>query len=250
MGASSSKTFSSSHWHIEDRSVVATRRQQSSSVPLTKESLARGARLLARRDKNLALILKQYGPPPLWARKPGFATLVQIILEQQVSLSSAAAIFGRLNKSIVPFRPAEMLLLGEPHLKSLGLTRQKTAYCLHLSQSLTEKRLNLNQLARLTDEEAKARLMEVKGIGSWSADIYLLMSLLRQDIWPSSDLALAIAARQLMKLKTRPSPDQLTEIAERWRPFRSVAARMLWQYYLAQRKDWRKRDLEDRKANC
>ena len=209
---------------------------------LTKESLARAAKLLARRDKDLASSFKQHGPPPLWARKPGFATLVHIILEQQVSLASAAALFTRLNKSVVPFRPAQMLLLGEAHLKSIGLTRQKAAYCLHLSQSLSEKRLNLNQLSRLSDEDAKTRLMEVKGIGSWSADIYLLMALLRQDVWPASDLALAVAVKQLRKLKSIPGPDELTEFAEGWRPFRSVAARMLWQYYLAQRKEWRNND--------
>jgi DNA-3-methyladenine glycosylase II len=214
-------------------------RAPSSPVPLTEDSVSRAAKLLARRDKDLASILKQYGPPPLWARKPGFATLVQIILEQQVSLASAAALFARLNKSIDPFRPAQMLLLGEPHLKSMGLTRQKTAYCLHLSQSLTERHLNLNQLSRLSDEDAKARLMAVKGIGSWSADIYLLMALRRPDVWPTSDLALAIVVKQLRQLKSRPSPDELTRIAEPWRPFRSVAARMLWQYYLAQRKEWR-----------
>jgi DNA-3-methyladenine glycosylase II len=175
---------------------------------LTKESLAHAAKVLARRDSDLAAILKDYGPPPLWARKPGFATLVQIILEQQVSLASAAALFTRLNKSVVPFRPAQMLLLGEPHLKSMGLTRQKTVYCLHLSQLLSEKRLNLNQLSRLSDEDAKARLMEVKGIGSWSADIYLLMALLRPDVWPASDLALAIAVTQLKQMKLRPGPGE------------------------------------------
>jgi DNA-3-methyladenine glycosylase II len=206
---------------------------------LTKESLARAAKYLARRDNNLADILKQYGPPPLWARKPGFATLVQIILEQQVSLASAAAVYRRLNKTMVPFRPARMLLLGESHLRSLGLTRQKTAYCLHLSQLLSEKHLNLSQLSQLSDEDAQARLMEVKGIGSWSADIYLLMALRRPDVWPGNDLALAIAVKQLRQLNSRPDAAGLTEIAESWRPFRSVAARMLWQYYLAQRKDWR-----------
>jgi DNA-3-methyladenine glycosylase II len=207
---------------------------------LTRTTLLRAVKELANRDKDLAAILKQYGPPPLWARKPDFATLVQIILEQQVSLASAAALFARLNKSIVPFRPAQMLLLGEPHLKSLGMTRQKTAYCLHLSQLLNEKHLKLSELSGCSDEEAKARLMEVKGIGSWSADIYLLMALGRSDVWPASDLALAIAVKQLKGLKVRPGPDELNEIGERWRPFRSVAARMLWQYYLAQRKDWRK----------
>ena len=129
--------------------------------------------------------------------------------------------------------------MGEPHLKAMGLTRQKTAYCLHLSESLTEKRLSLNQLPQLSDEQVKARLMEVKGIGSWSADIYLLMALRRPDVWPASDLALAIAAKQLNGLKSRPGPNELSEIAEGWRPFRSVAARMLWQYYLAQPREWR-----------
>ena len=206
---------------------------------LTTEALVRAAKTLARRDKDFAPILKQYGPPPLWDRKPGFATLVQIILEQQVSLASAAALYRRLNKSVVPFRPDQMLLMGEPHLRSMGLTRQKTAYCLHLSESLSEKRLNLNQLSRLNDEDAKSRLMAVKGIGSWSADIYLLMALRRPDVWPANDLALAVAIKHLKHLNSKPGLDEMIKIAENWRPFRSVAARMLWQYYLAQRKEWR-----------
>ena len=195
--------------------------------------------MLARRDEDLASILKQYGPPPLWGRKPGFATLVQIILEQQVSLASAAALYRRLNKSVVPFRPDRMLLMGEPHLRSMGLTRQKTSYCLHLSESLCEKRLNLNQLSQLSDEDAKSRLMEVKGIGSWSAHIYLLMALRRADVWPANDLALAVAIKRLKQLNSKPTQTEMLEIAEGWRPFRSVAARMLWQYYLARRKEWR-----------
>ncbi|MEP6718251.1 MAG: DNA-3-methyladenine glycosylase 2 family protein [bacterium] len=203
---------------------------------LTTETLARAAKLLARRDKDLASILKQHGPPPLWGRKPGFPTLVQIILEQQVSLASAAALYRRLSKSVVPFRPDRMLLMGEPHLRSMGLTRQKTAYCLHLSESLCEKRLNLNHLSRLSDDDAKTNLMQVKGIGSWSADIYLLMALRRPDVWPANDLALAVAIKHVKNLDSKLGPDELLKMAEPWRPFRSVAARMLWQYYLARRK--------------
>ena len=123
------------------------------------------AKTLARRDKDLASILERLGPPPLWARRPGFSTLVKIILEQQVSLASAASIFARLKKNVVPFHPVRMIELGEAHLKSLGLTRQKTAYCLHLAQSLTDKRLRLSQLSRMSDAEAKAALMEIKGVG-------------------------------------------------------------------------------------
>jgi DNA-3-methyladenine glycosylase II len=206
---------------------------------LTEANLGSAAQKLAKRDSDLALILKTYGPPPLWARRPGFATLVKIILEQQVSLTSAASMFVRLRKNIVPFQPSRLTELGEVHLKSLGLTRQKTAYCLHLSQSLIDKRLSLSRIAKMDDAEAKASLMEVKGLGSWSADVYLLMALRRPDIWPASDLALAVAVRNLKRLKNRPGPAELTEIAEAWRPFRSVAARMLWQYYLAQRAESR-----------
>lgn len=202
---------------------------------LTEATVAKSAKELARRDQDLASILKQHGPPPLWARPPGFSTLVKIILEQQVSLASAASLFTRLKKNTVPFQPLRVLELGEGHLKSLGLTRQKTAYCLHLSASLAEKRLRLSQVARMSDADAKAALMEIKGIGAWSADVYLLMALRRPDIWPANDLALIIAATKLKQLDQRPNVNELFQIAEAWRPYRSVAARMLWQYYLAER---------------
>ena len=202
---------------------------------LDEVSLARAAKILARRDRDLATVLKQHGPPPLWARRPGFPTLVQIILEQQVSLASAASMFARLKENVVPFQPARMIELGEAHLKSVGLTRQKTTYCLHLAQELTDRRLRLAQLSRMSDLDAKAALLKLKGIGPWSADIYLLMALGRPDIWPTNDLALAIAATELMQLSVRPNSNQLAEMAEAWRPYRSVAARMLWQYYLARR---------------
>lgn len=202
---------------------------------LSEITLARAAKTLARRDRDLASILERLGPPPLWARKPGFPTLVKIILEQQVSLASAASIFSRLAKNVVPFHPARMIKLGETHLKSQGLTRQKTAYCLHLAQSLHDKRLKLSLLDRMSDDEARSALMDVKGIGSWSADVYLLMALGRADIWPATDLALAVAVKNLKQLDARPNSDQLIQIAEAWRPFRSVAARMLWQDYLARK---------------
>src|SRR5687768_9340698 len=114
------------------------------------------AKQLAGRDQDFASILERLGTPPLWARKPGFSTLIKIILEQQVSLASAASIFARLQKNVVPFRPARMLELGDQHLKSQGLTRQKTAYCLHLAQSLQDKHLRLSQLSRMSDAQAKA----------------------------------------------------------------------------------------------
>lgn len=207
---------------------------------LTEDSLYRAAKSLARRDQDLASIFKSLGPPPLWARPPGFSTLVKIILEQQVSLASAASLFTRLKKNTTPFRPARMIELGEAHLKSQGLTRQKTAYCLHLAESVHSKRLRLSQLSLMNDADVKAALMEIKGLGSWSADVYLLMVLRRPDIFPATDLALVTAVTELKQLPERPNTNQFLEMAEAWRPYRSVAARMLWQYYLAKR-DARKR---------
>ena len=120
-------------------------------------------------------------------------------------------------------------------MKSMGLTRQKTAYCLHLAESLTTKRLRLSQLSRMSDADVKVALMQVKGLGAWSADVYLLMVLRRPDIFPATDLALVSAVTELKQLDERPNTNQLLELTEGWRPYRSVAARMLWQYYLARR---------------
>lgn len=172
----------------------------------------------------------------MWARNRGFTTLIKIILEQQVSLLSAASLFKRLRHNIVPFHPARIIELGEAHLRTLGLTRQKAAYCVHLSQAIIDKRLDLRRLSRMTDSDAHAMLTAVKGLGSWSADVYLLMAMRRADIWPADDLALAVALTRIRGVETRLKSHELLEIAEAWRPYRSVAARMLWQYYLSERK--------------
>ncbi|MGH9969925.1 MAG: DNA-3-methyladenine glycosylase family protein [Pyrinomonadaceae bacterium] len=205
-------------------------------APLTKAAVADAAKYLAKRDVDLAFILRRYGPPPLWSRKPGFSTLIQIILEQQVSLASAASMYRRLSENIIPFAPDRFVELGEPHLRSLGMTRQKTAYCIHLAETIVTDRIKLSGLSKLGDEDVRAALMQIKGIGAWSADIYLLMALRRPDVWPASDLALARAATRLKRLRRRPTADRLLSIGNAWRPFRSVAARMLWQYYLAERR--------------
>jgi len=202
---------------------------------LDTSSLAEAAQQLARTDPHLSAVLKAHGHPPLWRRPATFQTLVRIILEQQVSLKSADAVFRRFRASITPFTPVTVLSAGEDHLRKIGLTRQKTAYILHLSSAIVEGNLNLRRLARMSDVEVKTALMQIKGLGAWSADVYLLMAMCRADIWPSGDLALAVAVKELNGLKQRPSFLELEEIAEKWRPHRAVAARMLWQYYLARR---------------
>ncbi|PWT88579.1 MAG: DNA-3-methyladenine glycosylase 2 family protein [Blastocatellia bacterium] len=209
--------------------------QQTQSNILTNSSLRSAAADLAKRDKHLALIFTNYGPPPLWRRNANFSTLVQIILEQQVSLKSAAAIFRRLADAIQPFEPEHIRRRGEVHLRSLGLTRQKASYLVNLANAVADGELNLKRLTRLTDDAARLELMSIKGIGLWSADVYLLMAMRRADIWPSGDLALAAAITELMGLEKRPDAGELQNLAESWRPHRAVAARMLWQYYLAKR---------------
>jgi DNA-3-methyladenine glycosylase II len=203
--------------------------------PLTQKSLALAARELAARDEILAGIYVVHGDPPLWRRATGFSTLVHIILEQQVSLTSAKAMLVRLEASIQPFTPSRFIELGDTYLRSLGVTRQKSAYLLHLSNSIASGELSFTRLARMTDDEARVVLTRIKGIGSWSADVYLLMAMCRADIWPAGDLALAVAMQELKGLGHRPGPDELERLAEQWRPMRAVAARMLWQYYLGKR---------------
>ena len=204
-------------------------------TPLTADTLAHGLRVLAKRDRDLARVIDQYGPPPMWARRPGFPTLIHIILEQQVSLASARAAFNRLKASI-RVTPRNLLTLDDATLKSIGFSRQKTAYARHLAQAILDRRFNPTALADLDDATARAALIELKGIGVWSADIYLLMALRRPDVWPHGDLALAVAAHHVKQLPARPTYDQLTAMSEVWRPWRAVAARVLWHHYLSQRK--------------
>jgi len=203
-------------------------------VRLTNEALKAAAEVLAARDRHLASIYQIHGAPPMWARRPGFSTLLRIVLEQQVSLVSARAMFARLKSNIAPFTPEAFIASGEAYLRSLGVTRQKAHYCVQVAQAFMNS--HLDKIVRMNDEEAHATLLQIKGVGPWTANIYLLMALRRPDIWPDGDVALATAVGKLLKMNPRPAFTELAQIAERWRPYRSVAARMLWQYYLAERK--------------
>jgi DNA-3-methyladenine glycosylase II len=202
---------------------------------LTNATLARAARRLAEADRDLGRVFARLGPPPLWGRRAGFATLLRIILEQQVSLASAEAMFKRLRSLPGGLGPARVAVLGERGLRKIGLTRQKASYAGGLARGILRGTIDLSRVARLPDEAARRRLMEIRGVGPWTADIYLIMALRRPDVWPSGDLALGSACRDLKGLRGPLSENALGRIAERWRPFRSVAARMLWQHYLAER---------------
>ena len=180
--------------------------------------------------------MRAYGPPPLWSRPRGYPTLLRIILEQQVSLASARAMYLRLLAATGAVTPRRVLALGPGGLRRLGFTRQKAAYAVALAARVEDGSLPLGRLHRLSDEEAAARLMEVPGIGTWTAGIYLLMALRRPDIWPRGDLALHKAMASLEALPVLPTPDEAALIAARWRPLRAVAARILWHGYLSARR--------------
>jgi DNA-3-methyladenine glycosylase II len=200
---------------------------------LTIAELHRATRILARRDPDLRRVVRAHGPPPLWRRRPGFATLVQIILEQQVSLASARAAFERARRLADPFTPENFLRLGDAELRVAGFSRQKTRYCRNLARAILDQGLDLRGFARADDDEVRRSLTAITGIGAWTADIYLIMALGRPDIWPLGDIALAQAARELKRLPIRPVAAEMIAIGEDWRPWRAVAARVLWHHYLS-----------------
>ncbi len=205
------------------------------SGTLNSHLLAESTQKLAESDTHLNRIFIKYGKPPLWDRAPGFATLLQIILEQQVSLASAKACFDKLTRHLGPVTPEGIIRLSEAELKAIGFSRQKTSYARHLAAAVLEQTVDLDALPAMSDAEAKSELIRLKGVGEWTSDIYLLMALLRPDIMPRGDVALHTAWQDLSG-GTRPSSDEFLTIAEGWRPFRSTAARLLWHYYLSERK--------------
>jgi DNA-3-methyladenine glycosylase II len=201
--------------------------------PLTERSLAIAAKQLAQHTPHFDRVLQKHGVPPLWAREPGFATLVHIILEQQVSLASARAAFNKLQGALGEVTPAAFLSLDDAQLKAIGFSRQKTRYGRELAQAVLAGALDLNTLHTLPDDAVRLQLTAVKGIGQWTTDIYLLMALRRPDVFPKGDLALLIAAQRLFALPARPTPMALEAMAEAWRPHRATAARILWHFYLS-----------------
>jgi DNA-3-methyladenine glycosylase II len=201
--------------------------------PLDEATFLVAVRELAALDPDLAGIAERHGPPPLWSRDPGFEALVRIILEQQVSLASAEAARQRLVAAAGAVEPGSIVAAGEEALRDAGLTRQKARYLVGLARDVLDGTLDLDAVAEAGDDEARARLTSVLGIGRWTADIYLLMALGRPDVWPTGDLALAGAMRRAKRLESLPTNATQDVIAEAWRPWRAVAARLLWHAYLA-----------------
>lgn len=186
---------------------------------------------LAEADADLAQSLAAIGPPPPRAIAPGFAGLLRIVLGQQLSVASARAIWERLEAKIGEPGPRALLRLGDGDLAAIGFSRQKMRFARALAEAVQSRWLDLDALADAGDKEAMAALTALEGIGPWTAEIYLLFALGRPDVMPAGDLALLVAAQRLKRLPARPKPRELVELAEPWRPWRSVAARFLWHYY-------------------
>jgi DNA-3-methyladenine glycosylase II len=198
--------------------------------------LAIAVEALAVRDPDtIRHILEVGGPTPLRRREPGFEGLAAIIVSQQVSTASANAIFGRLRTAVAPLNAENLLAASEDTLRAVGLSAPKIRGLRAAAEAVAGKALDIDALAGMTAEEAHEKLVAVKGIGPWTADIFLLFCLGHPDAWPAGDLALQEAARLALKLKKRPDTARLEKMGERWRPWRGVAARMLWAYYRARK---------------
>jgi len=202
---------------------------------LTNARLLQAVAELCDRDADLGGVIERFGAPPLWARKPGFATLVRIVLEQQVSLSSAKATYGRLRTELGSVTAQTVAAIELADLRALGITRQKADYCSNLARLVVTGELDLREIARGDDPAVRRRLCAIRGVGPWTADIYLLMALRRPDVWPEGDLALVEAARRVKRMRKRPTAARLRRITNQWKPWRAVAARILWHFYLSDR---------------
>lgn len=203
---------------------------------LTPRSFERAVAELTGRDSDLAAVVERHGPPPFWIREPGFPTLVLFILEQQVSLASARAAYDRLVERVGgALTPEALLELDDATLRAVGFSRQKTGYGRDLARRVVSGSLDLAGLARRPDGEVREALMAVRGIGRWTADVYLLSALRRPDVWPAGDLALARAVGEVKGVEVEPASAGLEEVAEPWRPWRAAAARILWHDYLSRR---------------
>jgi DNA-3-methyladenine glycosylase II len=199
----------------------------------SEADLDAGIAALVAGDPRWVPVVERGGRPPLRRRDGGFAGLAQIIVSQQLSVASAAAIYGRLSKIADPFDHASILRARKDRLMRVGLSAAKIKTLKSIAKALDSGAIDLNSLSDIPADEAHAALIALHGIGPWTADIYLLACLGHADAWPAGDLALQEAARIAFALKARPTPKEMGPLAEKWRPWRAVAARLLWTYYRA-----------------
>ncbi len=204
-------------------------------MPLDLDSLAVACGDLAQRDPALAGLYARNGLPPLWRRTPGFGTLVRLILEQQVSLASGAAAYHRLRDELGVIEPDRFLGLDDGTLRGIGFSRQKARYVRLLAEELVRGAFDIAGLGHAADDAAMTELTRRVGIGPWTAANYLLFALGRPDVWPTGDRALVVSMSRHLGDGAVPSYEDADRCAENWRPWRAVAARLLWHDYLGGR---------------
>lgn len=191
---------------------------------------------LALRDADLANILHLYGYPPFWSRPNTFESLVHIILEQQVSLASALSALNKLRDRLGEVTPSRVILLTDAEMRECYCSRQKTTYIRYLAKAILSGAINLDAFETMDDEDIRAQLTALKGIGNWTVDVYLMFVLHHTDILPLGDLAIVNAIKKLKTLPKDTPREQLLLIADDWKPYRTIASMLLWHYYLSVRK--------------
>jgi DNA-3-methyladenine glycosylase II len=191
--------------------------------------------LLAKKDRHIKSIVQVHGYPPMWTRPQTYSTLVLVILEQQVSLASAYAAYKKLKGKTGNITPAKILAMSDDPLRECYLSRQKTIYVRDLANAILNRKLQLPQLAKMPDDEVRAQLTQIKGIGVWTADVYLMQSLQRTDVFPLGDLALVNSIKEVKELPTGTSKENLLELGEAYRPYRTIASMIYWHAYIKKR---------------
>jgi DNA-3-methyladenine glycosylase II len=209
----------------------------------SKKHLDRAVTELLAADKRLHPVAERVGAMPHRSRREeGFEALVSIVVSQQLSVAAADTIFGRVKAKVAPFAPAELLATASETLRACGLSAPKQKHMKSIAQAILDGTLDLERVRAMADEDARAHLTAIKGIGPWTADIYLMASLGRADIWPVGDVGLQAAIHRALNLRRRPNEKQMEKLSKPWRPWRTVAARLFWIHEDLIRKE--KRDAE------
>ena len=190
---------------------------------------------LARKDKDLKAVIKQHGYPPLWGRVPSFATLIHIILEQQVSLASAKAAFLKLEAKIGHITPEKVLVLTDEEMKACYFSRQKIIYARHLANAIINNEFSIDKIVTLDDEALRTEMKKLKGIGDWTIDVFMMMALHRRDCFPTGDIALMKSIKEVKRLDNNTSKEEVLVIANKWKPYRTIAAFIFWHAYIKKR---------------
>ncbi len=204
-------------------------------MQFNKDNFKRYCTRLAKKDPHLQSILQQYGHPPMWNRPATFESLIHIILEQQVSLASAKAALEKLREKLGRITPEKLLLLSDDEMRACYFSRQKTVYARCLAEAIVTKKLNLKKLSAYSDDDIRIELKKIKGIGDWTVDIYLLFVLQRSDVFPTGDLAMMNALKGIKQLPKHTTKEEIIQLAEAWRPHRSLATMLLWHHYIKTR---------------